>query len=50
MTGHHLWAERYDGKMGKIFALQDQITQKIVSALAVKLTGSEKELVGSEGD
>ncbi len=39
MTGHHLWAERYDGKMDRIFALQDQITQKIVSALAVKLTG-----------
>jgi adenylate cyclase len=49
MTGHHLWAERYDGTMGKIFALQDQITQKIVSALAVKLTGSEKELVVQKG-
>jgi adenylate cyclase len=49
MTGHHLWAERYDGTIGKIFALQDQITQKIVSALAVKLTGSEKELVGQKG-
>ena len=43
MTGHHLWAERYDGKMGKIFALQDQITQKIVSALAIKMTSGEKE-------
>jgi adenylate cyclase len=49
MAGHHLWAERYDGTMGKIFALQDQITQKIVSALAVKLTGSEKELVVQKG-
>jgi len=49
MTGHHLWAERYDGTMGKIFALQDQITHKIVSALAVKLTGSEKELVSQKG-
>jgi adenylate cyclase len=49
ITGHHLWAERYDGTMGKIFALQDQITQKIVTALAVKLTGSEKELVGKKG-
>ena len=44
MTGHHLWAERYDGRIEKIFALQDQITKKIVSALEVKLTGSEKEL------
>jgi len=49
MTGHHLWAERYDGTMGKVFALQDQITQKIVAGLAVKLAGSEKELVAHKG-
>jgi TolB-like protein/class 3 adenylate cyclase/lipoprotein NlpI len=49
LTGHHLWAERYDGKIDRIFALQDRITQKIVSALAVKLTGSEKELVVQRG-
>ena len=48
-TGHHLWAERYDGKMDRIFALQDQITQKIVSALAVKLTSGEKEVVAQKG-
>ena len=49
MTGHHLWAERYDGKMDEVFSLQDKITQRIVSALAVKLTGSEKELVVQRG-
>jgi len=49
MTGHHLWAERYDGTIGKVFALQDRITQKIVTALEVKLTGSEKELLGKKG-
>jgi adenylate cyclase len=49
ITGHHLWAERYDGTMGKVFALQDQITQKIVTALAVKLAGNEKELVAQKG-
>ncbi|MGD8343920.1 MAG: adenylate/guanylate cyclase domain-containing protein, partial [Desulfobacterales bacterium] len=32
-SGHHLWAERYDGKMTDIFALQDQINQKIISTL-----------------
>lgn len=37
-TGHHLWAERYDGKLDDVFALQDKVTQKIVKALAVKLT------------
>jgi adenylate cyclase len=49
MSGHHLWAERYDGKMDKIFSLQDQITKKIVSALEVKLTGGIKELVVQRG-
>ena len=49
LTGHHLWAERYDAKMDKVFALQDQINKKIVSALAVKLTGSEKDVVVQRG-
>jgi TolB-like protein/class 3 adenylate cyclase len=44
-TGGHLWAERYDGKLVDIFALQDKVTQKIVAALAVKLTAGEQELV-----
>jgi TolB-like protein len=42
-TDHHLWAERYDGEMDNIFDLQDKITQKIVAALAVKLTEGEQE-------
>ena len=46
MTGVHLWAERYDGPMNKVFALQDEITQKIVSAMQVQLSGGEKEQVG----
>jgi adenylate cyclase len=49
LTGHHLWAERYDGTTAKIFVLQDQITRKIVNALAVKLTGKEKEQLGEKG-
>jgi len=44
-TGHHLWAERYDGKMADIFALQDQINQKIISTLQVKLTAVEKSRI-----
>lgn len=44
-TGHHIWAKRYDGYIENIFALQDKITQKIVAALAVKLTAGEKEQV-----
>jgi len=44
-TGGHLWAERYDGKMVDVFTLQDKITQKIVTALAVKLTPGEQQYV-----
>jgi class 3 adenylate cyclase len=44
-TAMHLWAERYDGHLGDVFALQDEITQKIISALAIKLTPSEEEQV-----
>jgi TolB-like protein len=45
-TGGHLWAERYDGKMENVFALQDRITQKIVYALKVKLTAGEEKQIG----
>ena len=41
-TDHHVWAERYDGQMADVFDVQDQITQKIVTALAVNLTAQEK--------
>jgi len=37
-TGHHLWAERYDRELKDIFALQDEITVKILTALQLKLT------------
>ena len=40
-TGGHLWAERYDGAIQDIFALQDKVTTHIVSSLAVKLTADE---------
>ena len=41
-TGHHLWAERYDRELKDIFALQDEITLKILTALQVKLTEGEQ--------
>jgi TolB-like protein/class 3 adenylate cyclase len=44
-TGHHLWADRYDGDISDVFALQDKITGKIVAAMAVKLTSGEQEQV-----
>ena len=36
-TGAHLWAERYDRDVEDIFALQDELTQKIVGVLRVKV-------------
>jgi adenylate cyclase len=41
LSGHHLWAERYDRDLKDIFALQDEITMKIITALQVKLTSGE---------
>jgi adenylate cyclase len=42
-TGYHLWSERYDRPLKDIFALQDEITQKVVFALKIKLTPEEQE-------
>src|SRR3989442_10710048 len=41
-SGGHLWAERYDRELQDIFALQDDVTQKIVFALKVMLTPEEQ--------
>ena len=42
-TGETRWAERFDGDTKDIFALQDDINARIVSAMAVELTGSEQQ-------
>jgi TolB-like protein/Tfp pilus assembly protein PilF len=42
LTDHHLWSERYDRPLTDIFAVQDEIVQKIVTALRVKLTPEEQ--------
>ena len=39
-SGGHLWAERYDRGLEDIFAVQDDVTEKIVRALEVKLVGA----------
>jgi adenylate cyclase len=49
IDGHHLWAERYDRELKDIFALQDEITMKILTALQVKLTVGEKARVYGKG-
>ena len=45
ITGHHLWAERYDRDLKDIFAVQDEITQKIVRTLRVEVTEVELERI-----
>jgi adenylate cyclase len=40
-TDTHLWAERFEGDMGDMFALQDEITSQIAVALDLELTGVE---------
>ncbi|MFT5114531.1 MAG: adenylate cyclase [Parasphingorhabdus sp.] len=42
-TDGHVWAERFDRDLEDIFAVQDEVTQKIVSALKVQLTQAEQE-------
>jgi adenylate cyclase len=42
-TGGHLWAERCDRDLKDIFAVQDEVTKNIVSALAIKLTRNEND-------
>ena len=49
MTGQHLWAERYDRQMKDIFAIQDDITMKIMVAMQVKLTAGEDAFLGAKG-
>jgi adenylate cyclase len=40
-NGSHLWADRFDGDLGDIFALQDEVTLKVVSAIQPKLMQTE---------
>jgi adenylate cyclase len=55
LTGNHLWAESYDRDLKDIFALQDEITIKVLGATKVKLTeggqvgGPEKYFKGKQG-
>ena len=48
LTGHHLWAERYERDLKDIFALQDEITLKIARGMQVKLTDGEQFFSGGK--
>jgi len=40
-TGNHIWADRYDGELTDVFALQDEITKKVVAAIEPRLLEAE---------
>ena len=40
-SGTHVWADRYERDLSDIFALQDEITQKVVAAVAPSLRALE---------
>ncbi len=43
ISGAHIWAERYDGSLADIFALQDKVTSEIIAELKITLTPDERE-------
>jgi adenylate cyclase len=49
LNGHHLWAEQYDRNLDDIFAVQDEITIKIITAMQVKLTEGEQARAVAKG-
>ena len=49
-NGQQLWAERYDGRLDDVFALQDNITRKIILALEMKLTVQRRKSRRGQGD
>jgi len=48
LTGRHIWAERYDSDLKDLFALQDEITIKILTAIQVKLTREDRSLIAEK--
>jgi len=47
-SGGHIWADRYDRNLGDIFALQDEVTHRIVTVLAVKLGEEERKHIAQK--
>ena len=44
-SGGQIWADRFDRTMGDLFALQDNVTNEIVSALEIQLTPDEEKVL-----
>ena len=48
-TDYHMWSERYDRDLEDIFALQDEITLKLISSMEVNLTYGEQARIWEGG-
>ena len=48
-SGHHLWADRFDGDMTDIFDLQDRIVTSVVGVIAPRLERAEIDRVKRAG-
>ncbi|HWR58806.1 MAG TPA: tetratricopeptide repeat protein, partial [Thermodesulfovibrionales bacterium] len=50
LAGHHLWSERYERDLKDTFALQDEITLKIVNAVAKKVLIEDRLILGGQSE
>ena len=41
LSGNHIWAEKYDRVLEDIFAVQEELTRRIVLAIAPEIESSE---------
>lgn len=40
-TGHHIWADRFDGELSDVFDLQDRITSSVIGAIQPSIRSAE---------
>jgi adenylate cyclase len=40
-TGHHIWADRFDGQLSEVFELQDRITSSVIGAIQPSIRSAE---------
>ena len=46
--GHHVWADKFDRDLSDIFAVQDEITSKIVGAIAPEIDNADTRRIQSK--
>jgi adenylate cyclase len=48
LSGGHAWADKFDGSLADVFALQDKVTRSIADELAIRLTDAERQALGQQ--